>query len=308
MIELEHVCRDFDGFRAVDDFSLTIPRGEFCVLIGPSGCGKSTTLRMINRLIEHTSGRIRIDGEEIRNFPAEVLRRRMGYVIQSGGLFPHWTVERNIATVPALLGWKRARIRDRVTELMQLLQLDPERFRHAYPHRLSGGQQQRVGVARALAADPDVLLMDEPFAALDPITRGTLQAELARIQREMGKTVVFVTHDMDEALKLASLVVVMEEGRLVQAASPQELLAAPASGFVRAFVGSEEHGLKLLAVETVAGRVREGEAAPGEPLPQTATLRRALSEMISRRTDRLAVAGEDGRVVGAVHLADVARP
>jgi osmoprotectant transport system ATP-binding protein len=307
MIELEHVCRDFDGFRAVDDFSLTIQRGAFCVLIGPSGCGKSTTLRMINRLIEHTSGRIRIDGDEIRSFPAQVLRRRMGYVIQSGGLFPHWTVERNIATVPALLGWPRAKIRDRVTELMQLLQLDPERFRGTYPHRLSGGQQQRVGVARALAADPDVLLMDEPFGALDPITRATLQAELARIQREMGKTVVFVTHDMDEALKLASLVVVMEQGRLVQAASPQELLAAPASGFVRAFVGSEEHGLKLLAVDTVAARVRAGEAPPGDPLPRTATLRRALSEMISRHTDRLAVADDAGRVVGAVHLADLVR-
>ena len=307
MIELEHVCRDFDAFRAVDDVSLTIRRGEFCVLIGPSGCGKSTTLRMINRLIEHTSGRIRIDGEEIRSFPAEVLRRRMGYVIQSGGLFPHWTVERNIATVPALLGWPRAKIRDRVTELMHLLRLDPERFRHAYPHRLSGGQQQRVGVARALAADPEVLLMDEPFGALDPITRAALQAELARIQRGTGKTVVFVTHDMDEALKLASLVVVMEQGRLVQAASPRELLAAPASGFVRAFVGSEEHGLKLLAVETVAARLRAGEAAPGDPLPRTATLRRALSEMISRHTDRLAVADDDGRVIGAVHLADLAR-
>jgi osmoprotectant transport system ATP-binding protein len=228
-------------------------------------------------------------------------------VIQSGGLFPHWTVERNIATVPALLGWPRAKIRDRVTELMELLQLDPERFRHAYPHRLSGGQQQRVGVARALAADPDVLLMDEPFGALDPITRGALQAELARIQRGTGKTVVFVTHDMDEALKLASLVVVMEHGRLVQAASPRELLAAPASDFVREFVGSEEPGLKLLAVETVAGRVREGEAAPGDPLPRTATLRLALSEMISRRCDRLAVADDDGRVIGAVHLTDLVR-
>jgi osmoprotectant transport system ATP-binding protein len=307
MIELEHVCRDFDGFRAVDDFSLTIRRGAFCVLIGPSGCGKSTTLRMINRLIEHTAGRIRIDGKEIRSFRGEALRRRMGYVIQSGGLFPHWTVERNIATVPALLGWPRAKIRDRVTELMELLQLDPERFRHAYPHRLSGGQQQRVGVARALAADPDVLLMDEPFGALDPITRGALQAELARIQRGTGKTVVFVTHDMDEALKLASLVVVMEHGRLVQAASPRELLAAPASDFVREFVGSEEPGLKLLAVETVAGRVREGEAAPGDPLPRTATLRLALSEMISRRCDRLAVADDDGRVIGAVHLTDLVR-
>jgi osmoprotectant transport system ATP-binding protein len=187
------------------------------------------------------------------------------------------------------------------------LQLDPERLRHAYPHRLSGGQQQRVGVARALAADPDVLLMDEPFGALDPITRATLQAELARIQRGTGKTVVFVTHDMDEALKLASLVVVMEHGRLVQAASPQQLLAAPASGFVREFVGSEEHGLKLLAVETVATRLREGETAAGEPLPRTATLRRALSEMISRHADRLAVADADGHVVGAVFLADLAQ-
>jgi osmoprotectant transport system ATP-binding protein len=307
MIELQNVSKDFGGFRAVDDVSITVPDGAFCVLIGPSGCGKSTTLRMINRLIEHSAGQIRIDGAEIRSFREEELRRRMGYVIQSGGLFPHWTVERNIATVPMLLGWPRARIRDRVTELLELLQLNAARLRTAYPHRLSGGQQQRVGVARALAADPDVLLMDEPFGALDPITRMTLQGELVRIQRETRKTIVFVTHDMDEALKLATQIAVMNHGRVVQQGTPRQLLAEPANDFVREFVGSEDYGLKLLAVTPVADRVRAGEDAPGPPVDEQADLRHALSEMVAQGTDRLRVVDGEGRTLGAIHLEDVAR-
>jgi osmoprotectant transport system ATP-binding protein len=307
MIELQNVSKEFGGFRAVDDVSITIPDGAFCVLIGPSGCGKSTTLRMINRLIEHSAGQIRIDGAEIRSFREEELRRRMGYVIQSGGLFPHWTVERNIATVPMLLGWPRARIRDRVTELLELLQLNVARMRTAYPHLLSGGQRQRVGVARALAADPDVLLMDEPFGALDPITRTTLQGELVRIQRETRKTIVFVTHDMDEALKLATQIAVMNHGRVVQQGRPRQILAEPASDFVREFVGSEDYGLKLLAVTAVADRIRAGEDPPGPAVDEQADLRHALSEMVAHGTDRLRVVDGEGNTLGAIHLEDVAR-
>ncbi|HEX7156191.1 MAG TPA: ATP-binding cassette domain-containing protein, partial [Burkholderiaceae bacterium] len=192
MIELREVGKSFGAARAVDGISLTIERGEFIALIGASGSGKSTTLKMINRLVEHDRGRILFMGREIRSFRPEDLRRRMGYAIQSTGLFPHWTVARNVATVPELLGWAPARIRERVDQLLELLHLEPATFRGRYPHELSGGQQQRVGVARALAADPEVLLMDEPFGALDPITRRSLQHELAAIHRSSGKTVVLV--------------------------------------------------------------------------------------------------------------------
>jgi osmoprotectant transport system ATP-binding protein len=306
MIELDNVSKRYGETAAVDDISFAVARGEFLALIGPSGCGKSTTLRMINRLIEHSSGRIRIGGAEIRSFREEELRRRMGYVIQSGGLFPHWTVERNIATVPTLLGWKPARIRDRVTELLALLQLDATRFRHAYPHRLSGGQQQRVGIARALAADPDVLLMDEPFSALDPITRAALQDALARIHKETGKTIVFVTHDMDEALKLATRIAVMDRGHIAQLGTPRALLDAPANAFVRDFLGHEDRGLRLLSVETVASRMRPaaGLAEDAPPIAAETDLRRALSAMLSSGRDTLAVT-EEGRIVGALHLADL---
>ncbi|MCC6198456.1 MAG: ATP-binding cassette domain-containing protein, partial [Burkholderiales bacterium] len=201
MITFEHVGKAFADRVAIDDVSLSIGKGEFVVVIGRSGSGKSTMLKLVNRMVEHDRGRILFAGEEIRRFKPEALRRRMGYAIQSIGLFPHWTVEQNIATVPDLLGWTHARVRDRVTELMELLDLAPEAYRRRYPHQLSGGQQQRVGVARALAADPDILLMDEPFGSLDPVTRDALQHELAGIHRASGKTILFVTHDIDEALR-----------------------------------------------------------------------------------------------------------
>jgi osmoprotectant transport system ATP-binding protein len=277
------------------------------VLVGPSGAGKSTVLKMINRLVPPSSGTVRVAGEDAARLRPEVLRRRMGYVIQSIGLFPHWTVERNIGAVPALLGWPRAKIRERVSELLELLQLEPGRFRAMYPHQLSGGQQQRVGVARALAGDPAVLLMDEPFGALDPITRDALQEELARLHRRNAKTIVFVTHDMEEALRLASRVAILDRGRLVQVGTPREVLSSPANDFVRDFVGRKDLGLRLLAVETVASRLRAGETAPGAPIAAAASLREALSEMIVRGADRLAVAGPDGRPAGAVHLADLTR-
>jgi len=307
MIELDHVTKRYGNSIVVDDLSLIIRDGEFCVIIGSSGAGKSTALRMINQLIPPSAGAIRIDGKDAATVEPEELRRRMGYVIQSIGLFPHWTVERNVGAVPALLGWPATRIRERTRELLALLKLDPEGFRGKYPHQLSIGQQQRVGIARALAADPDVLLMDEPFGALDPITRDALQSEIARIHRESRKTVVFVTHDMEEALKLASRIAVMDRGRLIQAGTPLEILAAPANDFVRDLVGQDEVGIRLLSVETVANRLRRGEAGPDQPITATASLRHALSRMIAEGTDRLAVTDAEGRPIGALHLADIVR-
>jgi osmoprotectant transport system ATP-binding protein len=307
MIELDHVSKRYGSAAAVDDLSLTIGDGEFCVIVGSSGAGKSTALKMINQLLPLSAGTIRIDGEDAAGMVPEELRRRMGYVIQSIGLFPHWTVERNIGAVPALLGWPRARMAERTRELLILLKLDPESFARKYPHQLSIGQQQRVGIARALAADPDVLLMDEPFGALDPITRDALQSEIARIHRESRKTIVFVTHDMEEALKLASRIAVMDRGRLIQAGTPIEILASPASDFVRDLVGQDEAGIRLLSVTTVADRLRGGETAPGAPIAATASLRQALSRMIAEHTDRLAASDAEGRPAGALHLADIVR-
>jgi len=307
MIEIDRVTKLYGERRVVDRLSLTVPAGDFCVLLGSSGCGKSTTLRMINRLIAADSGSIRVAGEDIRSVPAEALRRRIGYAIQSIGLFPHWTVEDNIATVPRLLKWQQSRLRDRVTELLELFRLEPETYRGKYPHQLSGGEQQRVGVARALAADPELLLMDEPFAAVDPITRDALQAELARIHRETIKTIVFVTHDIEEALRLATQIAVMHEGRIEQLAPPLEILEHPASDFVSDFIGRQGLGLKLLSVRKIADRMRAGETAEGDPLLPDTSLRDALSVMTARRTDRLPVCNAEGRKVGVIALADLVR-
>jgi len=307
MIEIDAVSKSYDGRRVVDALSLSVPDGAFCVLLGPSGCGKSTTLRMINRLVPFDIGAIRVGGEDVREIPPEALRRRIGYAIQSTGLFPHWRIEDNIATVPRLLQWPLQRIRDRVTELLELLRLNPATYRGKYPHQLSGGEQQRVGVARALAADPDVLLMDEPFGAVDPLTRDALQGEILRIQRTTKKTVVFVTHDIEEALRLASHIAILEGGRLAQWGAPVDILEHPASSFVAGFVGGEASGLRLLALHTVAERLRPGETADGEPLPSTASLRDALAAMAARHTDRLAVVDDAGRPLGAITLVDMVR-
>jgi osmoprotectant transport system ATP-binding protein len=246
MIELDRVSRIVGGRRVVDGVTLTVANGEFCALVGPSGSGKSTTLKTINRLVPVSEGAIRIDGKDIAQANAEELRRSIGYVIQSIGLFPHWTVADNIATVPRLLGWPEDNRRRRVTELLDLLRLDPAEAAK-YPHQLSGGQQQRVGVARALAANPNILLMDEPFGALDPITRTALQTELAAIHRRLSKTILFVTHDIDEALRLADRVAIVDGGRLIQVGTPDEILSNPASDFVREFVGDPE--LRRLALK-----------------------------------------------------------
>jgi osmoprotectant transport system ATP-binding protein len=307
MIELDRVSKAYGGSRVVDELSMNVPEGAFCVLLGPSGCGKSTTLRMINRLVPFDSGTIRVGGEDVRRLMPEALRRRIGYAIQSIGLFPHWRVEDNIATVPRLLGWPRARVSDRVRELLELLRLDPETYRAKYPHELSGGEQQRIGVARALAADPDLLLMDEPFAAVDPVTRAALQQEIVRIQRATKKTILFVTHDIEEALLLASDIAILDHGRLAQWGTPLDLLEHPASDFVAEFVGGASSGLKLLALRTVAERLHPGEAADGEPLPSEASLRDALAAMAARRTDRLPVVDRAGRPLGAITLADLVR-
>jgi osmoprotectant transport system ATP-binding protein len=307
VIEIDSVTKSYGGRRVVDELSLTVPEGAFCVLLGPSGCGKSTTMRMINRLVPFDSGAIRVGGEDVRRLAPAALRRRIGYAIQSIGLFPHWRVEDNIATVPRLLGWPRRRVTDRVTELLLLLRLDPETYRGKYPHQLSGGEQQRVGVARALAADPDLLLMDEPFAAVDPIARAALQSELLQIQRETKKTILFVTHDIDEALRLASIIAVLDRGRVVQYGAPIDILERPGSGFVAEFVGGETSALRLLGLRSVADRVRRGTAADGEPLPSDASLRDALAAMIARRADRLPVADPSGAPLGAITLADLVR-
>lgn len=249
MIRLEHVTKRYGDRTAVEDLTLDVPKGEVCVLIGPSGCGKTTTLRMVNRLTEPTSGHIFVDGTDAASVPPEVLRRRLGYAIQSVGLFPHLTVAENIVTVPRLLGWDKARMAERVTELLTLVGLDPVQYSPKYPHELSGGEAQRVGVARALAADPPVLLMDEPFGAVDPLNRERLQGEFARIQRDLRKTVIFVTHDVDEAIRLADRIALMREGRLQQFATPEDLLDHPANKFVHDFMGADR-ALKRL------GRVR----------------------------------------------------
>ena len=306
MIQFNQVSKYFAGKAAVDEIDLHIAAGEFTVLVGTSGSGKSTTLKMINRLVEHDAGTILFAGEEIRSFNPQVLRRRMGYAIQSIGLFPHWTVEKNIATVPGLLKWPQAQKQARVAELLSLLNLE-EDLRHRYPHQLSGGQQQRVGVARALAADPEVLLMDEPFGALDPVTRGALQQEMLRIHRLSGRTIVLVTHDIDEALALADKIVLMDSGRIVQQGRPAELLTRPASDFVRDFFGRSELGVRLLALGSAGAVARRGEWLDTPPVAAEISLREALSQFIARQTDKLPVVDAQGTPLGVLHFSDLLR-
>ena len=303
MIELLEVTKRFGAETAVDAISLRVEAGELCALVGTSGCGKSTTLRMINRLLEHDDGEIHIDGQPIRSFKGRLLRRRIGYVIQNTGLFPHWTVASNIGLVPRLLKWPEQRVHDRVEELMELLGLPMDQFGGKYPEQLSGGQAQRVGVARALAADPDILLMDEPFGAVDPITRETLQRELRALQERLQKTIVFVTHDMDEALALADRLVVMRDGRIVQQGEPLELVRAPADEFVASLLGGDQRGLKEAAITRVESRMGPpSHAHPGPEVLRHATLRDALSVMFREQAERLAVVDESGTVVGELAL------
>ncbi|TKC86354.1 ABC transporter ATP-binding protein [Trinickia terrae] len=313
MIEFDQVSRRFGATVAVDRVSLTVPSGSITALVGTSGSGKSTLLRMINRLIPPDEGTIRIDGIDTATLEEVALRRGIGYVIQGNGLFPHWTVARNIATVPRLLGWDAARIEARVRELLERFGLDPAVYANKLPHALSGGQQQRVGVARALAAEPEILLMDEPFGALDPIIRARAQDDLLALQRRLGITVVIVTHDMDEALRLGDQIVVMDHGRVLQAGAPEQILARPAVDFVRQLVGDADRALRLLALtrvgeaaETVGSTepAGSGEAAgrAGAPLSSAATLRDAMGALLWHGVETLPVADDDGVVRRRISL------
>jgi osmoprotectant transport system ATP-binding protein len=256
MISLRNLTKRYGGITAVNGVSFEVEEGEVCVVIGPSGCGKSTTLKMINRMLEPTSGEVFIGGRNVTSMKPELLRRRIGYVIQFVGLFPHMSVADNIGVVPKLLGWHRSRVSSRVDELLSLIGLEPGTYRSKYPSELSGGEAQRIGVARALAADPPLLLMDEPFGAVDPLNREILQTEFVKIQRELRKTVVFVTHDLDEAIRIADRIVIMREGKIVQHDTPETILASPKNKFVHDFVGSDR-ALKRLSRFTVSHVMRE---------------------------------------------------
>lgn len=296
MLKFEHVSKVYKGKKwAVNDLNFEIEKGEFIVLIGPSGCGKTTTMKMINRLIEPTSGKIYIDGENILDMDPVTLRRKIGYVIQQIGLFPHMTIEQNITLVPRLLKWSVENRRKRAEELLELVDMTPD-YLDRYPHELSGGQKQRIGVLRALAADQPLILMDEPFGALDPITRDSLQTEFKKLQKRLGKTIVFVTHDMDEALKLADRIVIMRAGRIVQFDTPDEILRNPANDFVEEFIGKERLTAQRTQVQTVEEIMN--------PDPVTVTGDVSLSEAIrimkQKRVDSLLVINDDGQLQGYI--------
>ncbi|MGH3622310.1 MAG: ABC transporter ATP-binding protein [Sciscionella sp.] len=305
-IEFRNVTKRYPGQSepAISELSLTVPAGAICCLVGPSGGGKTTAMKLVNRLIELTEGDILVGGESIRSMDVISLRRDIGYVIQQVGLFQHMTVAGNIATVPTILGWQKDRIRARVAELLELVRLDAS-YATRYPGQLSGGQQQRIGLARALAVDPPVMLMDEPFGALDPITRAEIQDEFLRLQASIGKTVIFVTHDIDEAIKMGDRIAVLREGgTLAQYGTADELLGSPADSFVADFVGADR-GLKRLSLRRL-GELVDG---PGEPAPpgapalsETTTLRTGLSVLFDTGADVLVVTDGDGNRRGTVSL------
>lgn len=309
MIVLEGVSKTYPGqtIPAVAELDLAVPRGSIVMLVGPSGCGKTTTLKMMNRLIEPTTGRILLDGEDVTRADADQLRRRIGYVIQQVGLFPHFTVGENIAVVPRMLGWDRQRIRQRVDELLELVGMHPREFRDRYPRQLSGGQQQRVGVARALAADPPVMLMDEPFAAIDPVTRERLHDEFLEIQRTVRKTICFVTHDLQEAIKLGDHIAIFAAGgRLAQYDTPEGILSRPANDFVAEFVGSGAavRRLHLIALSTLdLDEIATGSSPTAAALvtvPLSGSVHDAVDAMLDAQTSVVAVVDDDGRAVGAL--------
>jgi osmoprotectant transport system ATP-binding protein len=303
VITFESVSKRFpDGTTAVDDLDLEVRKGEVTVLVGPSGCGKTTTLRMVNRMIEASSGRIVVNGQDIRQVDPPRLRRGIGYVIQQIGLFPHRTIGENIATVPELVGWDKGRVKARIDELLQLVGL-PAEVVDRYPHQLSGGQRQRVGVARALAVDPPIMLMDEPFGAVDPIVRSRLQDEFLRLQQEVRKTIVFVTHDIDEAIKMGDRIAILQQGGvLAQYATPEDLLAEPASDFVADFLGAER-GLKRLALIPVSAV----KAEPGPVVSPDDPGERALAAAEAFGSDWVVVVAEDRRLLGWVDAAEAAK-
>ena len=303
MIELRAVSKVYSGQSApaVDNLSMTVEKGETCVLVGPSGCGKSTTLRMINRMIEPTSGTILIDDKDIRQSDPDKLRMDIGYVIQQIGLLPHRSVADNIAIVPRLHGWPKDRIKKRVDELLTLIGLNPEETRHKFPSQLSGGQMQRVGVARAMAVDPPVMLMDEPFGAVDPIARNHLQDEFLRLQKEMKKTICFVTHDINEAIKMGDRIAIFSAGQLVQYGTPQEILSKPANDFVSDFIGLDRV-VKMLSLFHVEDVVRRTVCTAGKnELPNVAVKMRDLG------ADTCFLLDNAGQAVGFITLDDIAK-
>jgi osmoprotectant transport system ATP-binding protein len=305
MIKLENVTKVYSGQSepAVDELSLEVPDGEICILVGPSGCGKTTTMKMVNRLVEPTGGQIYVGGENILDMDPIKLRRSIGYVIQEIGLFPHMTIAENIGTVPRLLDWSKDRIAERVDELLSLVGMDPDQFRDRYPHELSGGQRQRIGVTRGLAADPPHMLMDEPFGAIDPITRERLQNEFLRLQREIKKTIIFVTHDIDEAIKMGDQIAILRQGGILQQyGPPEEILANPANQFVEDFVGTDRtlKQLNLVRVEKVM-----------DTEPHTIKTNQSIGEaresMEKEKINNLLVVDDEDRLQGYVmrhHLRD----
>jgi len=301
VVVFENVTKVYGRHVAVDNLNLKVAEGEFVVLIGPSGCGKTTTLKMVNRLIEPTSGAIYVRGKNVRDISGVALRREIGYVIQQIGLFPNMTIAQNVDLVPRLLGWDKEQRKRRVRELLELVGMDYEIYAHRYPAELSGGQQQRVGVLRALAAEPPLILMDEPFGALDPITREALQDELKNLQSKLLKTIIFVTHDIDEALKLADRIVLMKDGRVVQAASPEELLRNPADDFVASFIGKDRmmsQGLQTVDQVMVDRPVT---------VPPHLGLAEGLALMKRKKVDTVLVTDERGRLVGSVGVEQLDR-
>lgn len=311
MIRLDRVSKVFPNaaVAAVDEVSFTVDRGKICVFVGPSGCGKTTILRMINRLVEPTGGTIFIDGENIMDINGDRLRRGIGYVIQQIGLLPHRTIEQNVALVPRLLHWPESKVRERVTELLEMVGLDPAEVAKKFPYQLSGGQMQRVGVARALAADPPIMLMDEPFGAVDPIVRGKLQDEFLKLQQEVKKTICFVTHDINEAIKMGDYIIILNAGKLVQKGTPMEVLSQPANEFVENLIG-DDRGVKLLdltKVEALMGdpdKVVDGLAARGGVVEAFQPVKLALEEMMKRDADVVCVRrGEE--LIGTLSWTDI---
>jgi osmoprotectant transport system ATP-binding protein len=287
---------------ALEDLSFEVPAGDICVLIGPSGCGKTTALKLVNRLISMSAGDITIDGRNVNDQDLTELRRGIGYVFQEIGLFPHMTIEDNIGSVPRLLGWSKSRMRARASELLELVGLDPSSDLRRYPGEFSGGQQQRVGVARAMAVDPPIMLMDEPFGAIDPITRDRLQNDFLRLHRQVRKTVIFVTHDIDEAIKMGDRIAIMREGHLIQWGTADQLLASPADDFVASFVGADR-GLKRLGVWTLRDiELEPVAAAAGPTVPLDTSLRDVLSLMLTEGTSHVDVTDENGAAVGRVRM------
>ncbi|PDV89350.1 amino acid ABC transporter ATP-binding protein [Rhizobium sp. H4] len=302
MIEIRNVTKRYGAATVVGNVSMQVEKGSITVVVGTSGSGKSTLMRMINRLVPITEGEIFVGGQNVMDVEVTELRRRIGYAIQGHGLFPHRTVAQNIATVPQLLEWDSTRIAARVEELLGLFNLDPADFADKYPHQLSGGQQQRVGVARALAAEPELLLMDEPFGALDPVIRGKAQDDLLAIQKQFGTTIILVTHDMDEAFHLGNQIAVMSQGRLLQCSTPEKILTEPADPFVQQLTGTSDRALKLMSLLPLKESMEPAKRGLAYALPQSLSLRDALAEMIWQGVDEAAVQDGEKAPVGSISM------